>query len=163
MNSALAVPPADLRGSQEPRVAHWPEYVSSAGEEAIELAQLADLHLDPWEQLVLAHSLGERPDGKWAAFEVGLVVPRQNGKGTILEARELAGLFLLGEKLLIHSAHEQATSSEHFRRLLTLIEGVPEFERRVLKAPQGKGAEAIELRGGNGSSSKRGPAAAGAV
>jgi hypothetical protein len=148
MNSALAVPPADLRGSQEPRVAHWPEYVSSAGEEAIELAQLADLHLDPWEQLVLAHSLGERPDGKWAAFEVGLVVPRQNGKGTILEARELAGLFLLGEKLLIHSAHEQATSSEHFRRLLTLIEGVPEFERRVLKAPQGKGAEAIELRGG---------------
>jgi hypothetical protein len=96
----------------------------------------------------LTQALGERDDGRWSAFEVGIVVPRQNGKGSILEARELAGLFLFGEKLLIHSAHEQATSSEHFRRLLNLIEGVPEFDRRVLKAPKGKGAEAIELRGG---------------
>jgi hypothetical protein len=32
--------------------------------------------------------------------------------------------------------------------MLQLIEGVPEFEQRVLKAPKGKGAEAIELRGG---------------
>jgi hypothetical protein len=90
----------------------------------------------------------ERPDGRWACHEFGLVVPRQNGKGSCLEARELFGLFVLGERLLVHSAHEQSTSSEHFRRLLTLIEGVPEFDRRVLKAPKGKGAEAIELRGG---------------
>jgi hypothetical protein len=57
----------------------------------------------------------ERADGKWAAFEVGLNVARQNGKGSILEARELAGLFLLGERLIIHSAHEFATSLEAFR------------------------------------------------
>jgi hypothetical protein len=37
--------------------------------------------------------------------DVGLVVPRQNGKGTILEARELAGLFLFGESIL-HTSHE---------------------------------------------------------
>jgi hypothetical protein len=92
--------------------------------------------------------LGERADGKWACYEFGLVAPRQNGKGSCFEARELTGLFLLGEALLIHSAHEQSTSSEHFRRLLNLIEGVPEFDRRVLKAPKGKGSEAIELRGG---------------
>jgi len=122
--------------------------VSSAGVEAIKLATRAGLELDTWQQFVLMRSLGERADGKWSAFEVGLVVPRQNGKGSILEARELAGLFLFGEKLLIHSAHEQATSSEHFRRLLQLIEGVPEFDRRVLKAPKGKGMESIELRGG---------------
>lgn len=109
---------------------------------------MAQLDLDPWEELVLTHALGERADGKWAAFEVGLVAPRQNGKGTVLEGRELTGLFLLGEQLIIHSAHEQATSSEHFRRLLNLIESVPEFDRRVLRAPRGKGAEAIELRGG---------------
>jgi hypothetical protein len=109
---------------------------------------MAGLHLDPWEEFVLVNSLGERDDGKWAAWRVGLVVPRQNGKGAVLEARELAGLFLFGEQLLIHSAHEQKTSSEHFRRLLNLIEGVPEFSRRVTKAPQGKGSEAIHLRGG---------------
>lgn len=92
--------------------------------------------------------LGERPDGKWASFEFGVVAPRQNGKDAIFEGRELTGLFLLNEQLIIHSAHEQATATEHFRRLLNLIEGVPEFDRRVLKAPKGKGAEAIELRGG---------------
>jgi hypothetical protein len=135
-------------GCQQPRISHVPECVSSAGAEAIELAALAGLNLDPWEQSVLIGALGERDDGKWAAFEVGIVVPRQNGKGAILEARELAGLFLFGENLLIHSAHEQSTSSEHFRRLLSLIEGVPELDRRVLKAPKGKGAEAIELHGG---------------
>jgi hypothetical protein len=138
MNSPSAAP-IDLRGAREPRLRLVPDYVQTAGEDAIDLAALAGLELDEWEQFVLLDALGEREDGKWAAFEVATVVPRQNGKGTILEARELAGLFLFGEKLLIHSAHEQATSSSHFLRLLNLIEGVPEFERRIDKAPKGKG------------------------
>jgi hypothetical protein len=54
--------------------------------------------------------------------------PRQNGKDAILEARELAGLFLLGERLLIHSAHQFDTSLEHFRRLLFLIENTDDFD-----------------------------------
>lgn len=140
--------PGDALGVQEPRIRVVPPYVSSSGVEALELCELAGLFLDPWQRLALTDLLGEREDGRWACYEFGLVVSRQNGKGSLLEARELAGLFLLGEKLLVHSAHEQATSSEHFRRLLNLIEGVPEFERRVMKAPKGKGAEAIELRGG---------------
>jgi hypothetical protein len=106
------------------------------------------LHLDPWEAYVLRNALGEGADGKWAAFLVGLVVPRQNGKGAILEARELAGLFLLGERLIIHSAHEFATSAEHFRRLLYLIEDNPEFSRRVKKVSRSHGEEGIELNGG---------------
>lgn len=141
-------PSVELRGAQEPRLSHFPESVSSSGAEAIELAAMAGLELDPWQQLVLMRMLAERADGKWAAFEFGLVVPRQNGKGSVLEARELAGLFLLGEELLIHSAHEQLTATNHFYRLLNLIEEVPEFDRRVLKAVRGKGAEAIKLRGG---------------
>jgi hypothetical protein len=131
-----------------PRICSVPEYASSAGAEAIEVAELAGLYLDEWQQFVLVNALGERLDGKWAAPTVGLVVGRQNGKNSILEARELAGIFLLDERVIVHSAHEQATSSEHFRRLLALIEGVPEFDRRILKVVQGKGAEAIELRGG---------------
>jgi hypothetical protein len=70
------------------------------------LASIAGLHLDEWQQNVIIGSLGEVRPGKWAAFEVGAVVPRQNGKGSILEARELAGMFLFDEKLIIHSAHD---------------------------------------------------------
>jgi hypothetical protein len=135
-------------GLQRPRICNVPDYVSSSGAEAIELAARAGLFLDDWQQFVLVNSLGERADGRWASPTVGLVVGRQNGKNSVLEARELAGVFLFGEKTIIHSAHEQATSSEHFLRLLSLIEAVPEFDQRVLKAPKGKGSEAIELRGG---------------
>ncbi len=136
-----------VMGAQAPRVMHVPAYVSSAGAEAVDLAKMAGLDLDPWQALALEHSLGERPDGKWAAFEVGFNVPRQNGKGGILEARELAGLFLIGERLIVHTAHEFATSLEAFRRLLMLIEDTPELDQRVMRVSRAHGEEGIELRG----------------
>ena len=136
-----------LVGSQEPRLSWVPEYKSSAGAEAVELAELAGLYLDPWQQLVLRHALGERDDGKWASFEVGVTVARQNGKGGILEARELAGLFLLGEPLIIHSAHQFDTSLEAFGRLLGLIEETPELAARVKRVSRAHGEEGIELKG----------------
>ena len=132
-------------GAQQPRVSSIPAYSASAGAEAVELAAMAGLHLDDWQQHVLEGSLGERENGRWAAFEVGVVVPRQNGKGSILEARELAGLFLLGERLIIHSAHQFDTSLEAFRRLLYLIENTPDFARRVKRVSRAHGEEGIEL------------------
>lgn len=137
--------PSVVLGCQRPRVSNLPEWVSSSGNEAVQLAGLAGLQLDDWQQFVLLHALGERADGSWAAPTVGLIVGRQNGKGSILEARELAGLFLLGEELIVHTAHRQKIATSHFRRLRSLIRLVPEFEDRVLAAPKGKGSEAIEL------------------
>ena len=109
---------------------------------------MAGLELDPWQEYILTSALGEDADGKWAAFEVGVVVPRQNGKGSVLEARELAGLFLLDERLLTHSAHQFDTSLEAFRRLLMLIESTPDFDRRVRRVSRSHGEEGIELLGG---------------
>lgn len=141
-------PPDVLLGCQTPRHLNVPSVVGSAGEEAVDLAASAGLHLDPWEQLVLKHSLGERADHKWAALEVALVVPRQNGKGAILEARELAGLFLFGERLILHSAHEFKTAQEAFLRIRSLIESTPDLERQVLRIRTASGAEGVELVGG---------------
>lgn len=109
---------------------------------------MAGLELDPWEAHVLTSALGEREDGRWAAFEVGVAVSRQNGKGEILLARQLTGLFLLEEPLQIHSAHQFDTSLEAFRRLLTRIEDTPDFERHVKRVSRSHGEEGIELRGG---------------
>jgi phage terminase large subunit-like protein len=139
---------SDLRGSQQPRILHLPESVSSTGEEAVELAAMAGLEMDPWQQFVLQNSLGERPDGKWSAFEVGLEVPRQNGKGGILEARELAGLFLLDERLIIHSAHEFATASEALERMDNILEGAPDLSRRVRVIKRSHGEEGVYLKNG---------------
>ncbi|GAB3117862.1 hypothetical protein GCM10027160_29060 [Streptomyces calidiresistens] len=122
--------------------------MSSAGRETIDLAARAGLELDPWQKYVLEDALGERPDGRWAATQVGLIVARQNGKGAILEARQLAGLFLFGESVLIHSAHEFKTSKQHFRRILRLIESTPEFDARVARVHKSHGEEGIELKSG---------------
>lgn len=135
-----------LPGDQAPRVSWVPPYVSTAGPEVVELAELAGLDLDPWQRLVVTDSHGERPDGKWAAFEVGVCVARQNGKGGILESIELGGLFLLGDRLIIHSAHQFDTSLEAFGRLLALIEDNPEFDARVQRVSRSHGEEGIALK-----------------
>lgn len=138
-----------LIGSQRPRVACAPVgAMGSAGGEAVELAASAGLLLDDWQAHVLDVALGERADGSWSAFEVGLVVPRQNGKGAVLEARELAGLFLFGEELILHSAHEFKTAQEAFRRVLGLVENSDHLRKRVKRVRTSHGEEGIELLSG---------------
>ncbi len=87
----------------------------------------------------------------WAAKDVGLVVARQNGKGAILEARQLAGLFLprFGEKTIIHSAQDFATSGEHFRRVASLIDGSPQLRKKLKGVYEANGKERIELTDGS--------------
>jgi phage terminase large subunit-like protein len=131
-----------------PRVRSVPPFVSSLGADAVELGRAAGLVADPWQADVMVDACGVRADGKWAAFEVGIVVSRQNGKGGLLELRELAGLFLWGERLLIHSAHQFDTSLEAFRRLLFLIEDTPELDQQVKRVSRSHGEEGIELKTG---------------
>ncbi|MFD5875697.1 terminase [Streptomyces sp. NPDC060322] len=143
-----AVAPEQTFGVQRPRVFTAPSYTSSAGQEAIELAAHAGLILDEWQKHALHVGLGERPDGSWSAFEVAVNVPRQNGKGGIIEARELAGLFLLGERLILHSAHEFKTSIEAFRRIVALVTNTDGLRKRVKAIRRTTGEEAIELLSG---------------
>ena len=109
-------------GSQIPRIDVTPLYVTSRGDDAVDLAAVAGLMLDPWQEHVLRGACSTNADGKWAAKNVGLIVPRQNGKGSVLEARELAGLFLFGENI-VHTAHLFGTAAEHQRRMESLIRG----------------------------------------
>ena len=104
------------------------------GREAAELAASAGLVFDGWEAEALEDGLvsgrmavGRRSKSVW-------IVPRQNGKGAVLEARELAGLFLFGERLILHSAHQFKTAQEAFRRILFLVQSSPDLERLVVGA-----------------------------
>ena len=143
--AALDPSVADARGRQRPRIVTYPQFTSSSGQEAIDLAASAGLVLDDWQQFVLHVGLGECADGSWSAFETCVNVPRQNGKGGIIEARELAGLFLLGEKLILHSAHEFKTAKEAFIRIERLIANTDSLRKRVRTVRRTTGEEAIEL------------------
>ena len=139
-----------------PRVEWVPDAPESLGEEAIAFARRVGMTLDPEQELVLAGALGVREDGRWQTREVGINMPRQNGKGEILIARELFGLFELGERLIIHTAHEFKTSAEHFNRLESVIRDCPELHALVKRNPSGRvvgyryshGEESIELQSG---------------
>lgn len=132
-------------GEQYPRILYSPPALTSAGEEVIELAESFGLILDPWQRLVLNEALKEREDGQWAAPTVGLMVSRQNGKGAILEALELGGLFLFGERVIIHSAHLMDTSKTAKDRLEYLLEqGGAKFKPRNTN-----GFEAVEITSGS--------------
>jgi len=136
-------------GSQRPRLSSLPaNRRASVGPEAIELAALAGLVLDDWQQWVLTNALAEQDDFQWSAFEVALIVARQCGKGSILEARQLAGLALLAERLQVHTSHEFKTCFEHFLRMVNLAESCPEVDRQIMRIRRGAGEQSIEMRSG---------------
>lgn len=114
-------------GSQTPRLEHFPPFFTTAADDAVDLAGVAGLVMDPWQEHVLRGSLGERQDGRWTSFRVCLVVPRQNGKNAVLEARELAGLFLFGERLIMHTAHEYKTARESMMSMMARIRQAPDL------------------------------------
>jgi len=124
-------------GRDHPR---WPDVVAFLEE--------IELELDDWQLLVLRSSLKRR--GKyWAAFSVAVCCARQNGKNAILEARELIGPTVLGERFLVHTAHLADTSLMGFQRLQEQIEDSPALKRMVKKVWSGAGKETIEFRNGN--------------
>lgn len=142
-------------GDQRPRLSHLPIKIGSHGAAGIQLAEMAGLCLDDWQAWLLDQLLGHRADGetywnanlgRWmpksSAYEAAIIVARQNGKGALLEALELAWLFLLGfggsyndPSSILHSAHEAGTAKEHFQRIEGLIRGTPELNSEL--APGG--------------------------
>ena len=119
------------------------------------MAEVAGLELDPWQKFCLATCLGEVPNItrpgqlRWASFENGIIVPRQNGKGGVLEARVLGGLFVWNEPLTLWSAHEFKTAREAFLRIDRLVTNCDELRRQVRSVNRAHGEEGITLTNGN--------------
>lgn len=120
----------------DPRICTVPPGDEDLGKRMLELAAETPLELDDWQRYCLQKSARTRPDGNWSAKEVGVCVARQNGKGGILEIREVAEIDLVLKDrpgLVLHSAHEFATASQHFERLRYLIEETPRLSRQLKK------------------------------
>ncbi len=91
--------------------------------------------------------MAEAGPGRWAAFEFGFCVPRQNGKTQIVLARMLAGLYLLDERLQVYSAHQFKTAKDTYDRLRLVIDENPELAARVAKMPDAHGEQGIYFKG----------------
>lgn len=136
-------------GAQEPRVATYPQYHQTQGPAVIDLMADIGLPLDRWQAFVMNHGLGVLEDGfTWAAPTVGTWVSRQNGKGNIILARELGGLYIFGDKLISHSAHLFQTAEEGFLRLKEVIEGSAALSRRVRAIREANGVKGVVMNSG---------------
>ncbi len=146
-SSAVVEKPAPTVGDQRPRRLNVPADIvdDSQGVDACDLLARVGIEFDPWQEFSLRTALCTRGDNRWAAFEVCILVPRQNGKGAIIEGRELFGLFLADEELIVHTAHEFKTSDDAFRRMRDIVDGDPWLRRRVRKMPESHGEEGVYL------------------
>lgn len=119
--------------------------MTSAGDEAIALAAMAGMPLDPWQQLVLQGALGQRANGRWTAPEVGLVVPRQCGKGSCIEVASLGAMYLHGSQI-VYTAHLMSTSRKMRERIQVLIESSPDLDREVKQIRVSNEEQSITLK-----------------
>lgn len=118
------------------------------GREAVDLAAAAGLVLDPWQAEATRDILAVDQFGLWCSFETCTVCQRQTGKGGIIETVELGGLFLFGERLILHSAHEYKTAQEAFLRIAALIEGCSDLSRHVKAIREANGEQQVILTDG---------------
>ena len=141
--------PGVLLGAQAPpRVLHAPKTRRNSWEDVADLAAGFGVALDPWQETVLQAAMAERTDGTWAARQVAISAPRQNGKSEIIVARALAGILLFNEQTIIVSAHQQDTAREVFGRILGILEQYPALESRVESVMRAVNREYIRFKTG---------------
>jgi hypothetical protein len=121
------------------------------GEDAVAWWEAAGGRLFDWQKRVIVAMLGVGEDGLWTSAEDGLVVARQNGKGVVLQVVEAFCAFELGYRVVMHTAHEFATSQEHQYRLEDFIQNAPHLHARVKDSggyKHANGQESINLKDG---------------
>lgn len=134
-----------------PRVAWYPPRARSLGPECVAFWRAAGGELFEWQELVIDGLLGVGEDGRFVSSDDGLCVARQNGKGVIEQAIEVYFAFELGYRVVMHTAHEFATSQEHQLRLEEFIQNAPDLHARVKDKGgyvHANGQESIRLRNG---------------
>lgn len=112
-------------------------------DEAVELyRRVSGVNLDADSDL--AEMLRLNADGKWVSRRYGPSWLSQD----VLDARVLAGLFLLDETI-IWSARHRPQLHTAFRRYRALIDGVPHLRQRVRRFLAHNGGQRIDMVNGH--------------
>jgi hypothetical protein len=151
----MSSPPLALVGHQAPRVRSvpWTDTDWSPdldpGLDALDLSDIAGRTSFPWQRDVVTTGMAAKPDGAWAAFEVCVLVSRQNGKNGAMEVVELGWMINEPGVSILHTAHEFQTALESMNKLEALIRSHPLLESEIASVRQGNGKESIRLKNGS--------------
>lgn len=146
-DSGVNVVVGERIGCQRPPDGHYwvPPYTNDLGDKAMWFLNAIGFKLDEWQERVLRDWLHTDDYGRWAAEEACLLVPRQNGKTAIIEARELVGLYIIGEKLCLHTSVLFSSARESFYRNKAIIENFAPL-RRITKFREGNDNLGITIK-----------------
>ena len=131
-----------------PRIRVAPPAARNDAAEVVDLMAAYGVAFDDWQIDALEVGCGVGDDGKWAAPTVGVNLARQNGKSLLLIGLALFGAVIVGERTIILSAHQQATSRQLFHTLTGFFENYDSLRKRVKAVSAALGREQIELRSG---------------
>lgn len=140
--------PSSAPSLVEPAYRSAPEYTETLGPEVADIADLAGFTPDPEQLLALDLIFALDAEGKSAAFESALVVPRQNLKTGVFKQASLGWLYVTNQRLVVWSAHEFSTTREAYRDMVALIENNRFLKKRLARAVGGNNEMAIELTTG---------------
>jgi hypothetical protein len=142
-----------LTGVQEPRVCSIPASAVNfdAGLDALDRADIAGRVSLDWQHLIVRNGMAKQESGAWAAFEVGVLASRQNGKNGAIEVVELGWMIDEPGVRILHTAHEFQTALESMDKLEALIRSHPDLEGMIPRngVRHGNGKESIRLTNGS--------------
>lgn len=108
----------DRVGRQSPTVSVILPYTETRGPEAVELYNLSEKSILPWQEALTYDIMAVDGDGLWIHQKFGYSVPRRNGKSEMALARCIWGL-KNGERIL-YTAHRASTAHSIWERLSRL-------------------------------------------
>jgi len=134
------------KGSQIPRIRSKPLDLPTRGDEMIQFCIDIGLPLLPWQEGLARDCLRYKPDSRWAHPLIGIMLPRQQGKSTFMALRILFGIYVLGEKMHLATAHKLTTSSEIFFKVGEIIDNSQMLLDNFAKKYESKGSQEIRFK-----------------
>ena len=131
-----------------------PDYVSTGGAEAADLAAMSGFIPDAEQRLVLDALYAETvpgstfQSGQWAALEQAIIGSRQNLKTSTMLMACTADAFLFDARLIVWTAHLFQTAAEAFLDFKNLIDANPHLSRKVRRITEAAGNQGVELMNG---------------
>jgi hypothetical protein len=135
-----------------PRVGWVPPRTRSLGADACAWWKAHGGYLFLWQELVIDGVLSLDENDRWSTSNDGLCVARQNGKGVIEQVVEGFCAVELGLEVVMHTAHEFPTSTEHQLRLMAFFQNDPSLHAKVRDKGGYKtanGQESINFKSGS--------------
>jgi phage terminase large subunit-like protein len=129
---------------------------TSLGFECIDFAEnILELELMPWQKWFLIHALELHPTevdeagGPLFRFrKIVLLVGRQNGKSTVMQALTLWRMFVDRCSLVIGTAQDLEIAESLWAECVDMAEEVPELKAEIAKVEKGSGKKALRLQSG---------------